>query len=542
MHRVPKGRVAVDECTFTCELSARRAAARPVRRPDVLVVGAGGSGAVLAARLSQDPGREVLVLEAGPVPRPPYGLPPELLDARLVPGAQPGNPAVRTFPGHLTPDLPYAAPRGCVLGGSTAVNGGYFLRARREDFARWSAGAGDALWSYERVLPFLRALETDLDHGDGPLHGDRGPIKIRRTGLGHAAAAAFQAAARDLGQPPEPDKNAQEAPGFGPVPVNATDGRRIDTGTAYLLGALRRPNLTVVGGCPVRSVVIDHGRATGVVAERDGHRAVLAAGEIVLCAGSFASPHLLHLSGIGPAKDLASAGIPVVQDLPAVGAALSDHPQVVVEWAPRRPVAEPCGSWLGGVLHLSSSGGEHPGDLEILQSLVPMAGLAAGTASVPGAPLAFLVSAQTPRRTGRLRTGSADPDVPPHIDYGYLETAADRRRLREAVRATAALLATSAFAEVSEGIVELPPETLHDDRRLDRWIRARLGTSQHTCGTVPMGPARSPSAAVDAHGRVHGVRGLRVADTSILPTAPLRGPAATAVLIGEVIAYAMQGA
>ncbi|XVQ15786.1 mycofactocin dehydrogenase MftG [Spirillospora sp. CA-255316] len=517
-----------------------RAGARGCPRPDVLVVGAGGSGAVLAARLSEDPGREVLLLEAGPVPRTPPEFPADLLDARLVPGAQPGHPAVRTFPARLMPGMPYTVTRGRFLGGSTAVNGGYFIRARRGDFDRWAARAGDPLWSYERALPLLRALENDLDHGATPLHGDRGPIPVGRTDLRHPAAAAFQAAARELGHPEETDKNAQDPPGFGPVPSNAVEGRRINTGIAYLHGALGRPNLTVAGGCPVRSVVVRHGRATGVVVEREGRRTVVEAGEIVLCAGSLASPHLLHLSGIGPARDLRRLGIPVVHDLPAVGAALSDHPQVVLEWMPGRPMDEPSGSWLGGALHLPSSDGHDEGDLEILQSLVPMAGLVAGRTAVPGAPLAFLASVQTPRLTGGLRTVSPDPATPPHIDYGYLRTADDRRRMREAVRATAALVGTAAFAEVARGPVDPLPRTLDDDRLLDEWIQARLGTSQHTCGTVPMGPAGDPSAAVDARGRVHGLSGLRVADTSILPTAPLRGPAATAVLIGELIAHAVR--
>lgn len=513
---------------------------RPVRLPDVLVVGAGGSGAVLAARLSEDPGRQVLVVEAGPVPRTTSEFSAELLDARLVPGAQPGNAAVHAYPAHLASDLPYTAVRGRVLGGSTTVNGGYFIRARREDFDRWAATARDPLWSYERVLPFLRAMENDLDFGATSQHGDRGPIRIRRIDLRHRAAAAFQAAARELGCPAEPDKNAQDAPGFGPLPLNAVDGLRINTGIAYLLGALDRPNLTVMGDCPARSVIVDRGRATGVVVEHSRRRIVLEAGEIVLCAGSFASPHLLHLSGIGSARDLARLGIPVVHDLPAVGAALSDHPQVMIEWTPSRPLNEPSGSWLGGALHLSSSGGSDRGDLEILQSLVPIAGLVSGKTAVPGAPLAFLVSVQTPRRTGRLRTVSADPETPPRIDYGYLETTADRRRLREVVRATAALAATEAFGEVSRGLLGPDPRTLDDDTSLDRWLRSRLGTSQHTCGTVPIGPADAASAAVDAHGRVHGLSGLRVADTSILPTAPLRGPAATAVLVGEVIADTMR--
>ncbi|MGI8329447.1 mycofactocin dehydrogenase MftG [Actinomadura scrupuli] len=513
---------------------------RATRHPDVLVVGAGGSGAVLAARLSEDPDREVRVLEAGPVPRRVSEFPTGLLDARLVPGAQPGHGSVRSYPAHLTPERPYAVPRGRILGGSTTVNGGYFVRARRADFDRWAAHVGDGFWSYERVLPFLRSLETDLDHGAGPLHGGTGPIRVRRTGVGHPAVAAFGRAAREMGFPEEPDKNAQDPPGFGPLPSNAVGGQRINTGIAYLLGALGRPNLTVTGGCTVRSVTVSRGRATGVVAEHAGRRFVVEAGEVVLCAGSFASPQVLHLSGIGPAHDLARLGVPVVQDLPAVGATFSDHPQVVMEWTPRRPMAEPSGSWLGGALHLSSSGGPPEGDLEILQSLVPIAGLVGGAVAVPGAPLPFLVSVLSPRTSGRLSTRSADPEVPPRIEYGYLETNGDRCRMREAVRTTAALIAADAFGEVAAGPAEPGPEILADDRALDRWIRARLGTSQHTCGTVPMGPAGAPSAAVDAYGRVHGLSGLRVADTSILPTAPLRGPAATAVLVGELIAHAIR--
>ncbi|MCD0453276.1 mycofactocin system GMC family oxidoreductase MftG [Actinocorallia sp. API 0066] len=499
-------------------------------RADVLVVGAGASGAALAARLSEDPGRRVLVLEAGPAPRTLSGFPDDLLDARFVPGAQAGHPAVSTHLARLTPDHAYAAPRGRYLGGSTTVNGGYFIRARREDFTRWAAIAGDPLWSYERVLPVLRALENDLDLGAGPLHGDTGPVAVRRTDLGHPAAAAFRAASHELGFPAEPDKNAQDAPGFGPVPSNAVDGLRINTGIAYLLDALHRPNLTVEGGCAVQSVVIRGGKAVGVMVVQGERESFIEAGEVVLCAGAFGSPHLLHLSGVGPAHDLARAGIRVASDVPAIGAALSDHPQVVVEWTPRGPLPEPQGSWLGGVLHTTSSGAADRGDLEVLQSLVPMAGLVGGRTGVPGAPLAFLASVQTPRRGGRLRTVAADPRVPPQIDYGYLETEDDRRRLREAVRTAAAVITTDAFAEVASGLVEPTPSVLADDAALDAWIRTRLGTAQHTCGTVPLG------SAVDPRGRVHGVARLRVADTSILPTAPLRGPANTAVLVAELLA------
>ncbi|WP_329348173.1 mycofactocin system GMC family oxidoreductase MftG [Streptomyces sp. NBC_01261] len=502
-------------------------------------MGAGGSGAPLAARLSEDADRSVLMLEAGHVPRQQAGFTRELLDARIVPGAQPGHPAVQPYAVRLTPRRPYTVVRGRFLGGSTTVNGGYFVRARREDFERWSA-AGGAAWSYDRVLPLLRSLESDLDHGADEVHGGGGPVRIRRAGPRHPAAAAFRSAARELGYPEEPDKNAQGAPGFGPVPSNSVDGIRVNTGVSYLLGALDRPNLTVEGGSSVTEVVIERGRATGVVVDRDGRRTTLECGEVVLCAGAFRSPQLLHLSGIGPGDELERLGIAVAVHSPAVGARFGDHPQLVLEWQPRRPMPEPVHSWLGGCLHLSSSDGYHSGDLEILQSLVPMAGLVGGTVTVPGAPLAFLASVQSPRLSGRLHTCSRDAATAPRLDYGYLETAEDRRRMREVARATAALIATDAFEEVSRGLLEPGPEVLADDRMLDRWVETHLGTSHHTCGTVPMGPADDQGAAVDHYGRVHGVVGLRVADTSILPTPPLRGPAATAVLVGELVADAMR--
>jgi predicted dehydrogenase (TIGR03970 family) len=497
---------------------------------DVVVVGAGAAGAVLAARLSEDSGRAVVVLEAGPLD---FG--PELLDARRVPGAQPGHPATVGYRVDLTPGRPWHVPRGRVLGGSTTVNGGYFVRARRADFTRWSA-TGNPAWAYARVLPFLRRLEADRDCPAGELHGHDGPIPVRRSRLDHPAAVAFGEAAAALGYPPEPDKNDQGRPGFGPVPSNVDAGIRHNTGLAYLPAeVLARPNLTVLGHCRATRVVTERARAVGVATPYG----TVAADTVVLSAGAFATAQLLLLSGIGPRADLERLGIPVVRDTPAVGARFSDHPQVVLEWRTVRDLGGPADSWLGGVLHLNSGGAvDGPGNLEILQSLVPMAALTGDRARSGDAWPAFLVADQTPSPTGTLRLRSADPEQPPSIHYRYLSTPAARGRLREAVRATAAIVDA---APVPGRLSGLTSAVLDDDRALDDSIRHRLGTAQHTCGTAPMGPPDDPAHSVaDQYGRVHGVPGLRVADTSLLPDAPLRGPAATAVLIGELIADAVR--
>ena len=499
------------------------------------MVGAGTAGCPLAARLA-DAERRVLLLEAGVAE--PAALPPELRDASTLRAAVPGHPANWDLPGRLADGRAIRVPRGRVLGGSSAVNAGYFVRPTPADAAGWAA-AGNDLWSYERLLPALRRLESDHDFGDRPEHGAVGPVPVRRPATdGPPLAEAFGGAIEELGLPREPDKNGGAAPGYGPLPRNVVDGVRISAADAYLTPRRGHPGLTVRGGARVLRILVRGGRAVGVrTTGGDVH-----AGEVVLSAGAVGSPHLLLLSGIGPAADLRAAGIDVLVDAPGVGERCSDHPLV---YLPFRPVpgvtAGPGGAPLHGVLHSSSQTADVPGDLEVLPWLAPFAQVMTGRPAAVGDVVEVGVSVQRPVGRGRLRLVDGDPHRPPVVQYGHLVDAADRRRMRDGVRLAAELLYTRALAAVGRPDGGPGGAVPGDDAALDEWIRERLTTAVHLSGTAGMGPDSDRGAVVDQELRVRGVAGLRVADTSVLPAVPSRGPAATAVLVGERAAELMIG-
>jgi predicted dehydrogenase (TIGR03970 family) len=501
---------------------------------DVVVVGAGTAGCPLAARLA-DAGRCVLLLEAGADHAQPADFPAEIRDAATMRAAEPGFPANWDLTGTLIEGRSVPIPRGRVVGGSSALNAGSFLRGTRADFDGWVA-AGNDCWSYDDVLPAYCRLEADADFGTAPGHGSDGPMPVTRPQGGHPLADAFAAAAGELGFPAEPDKNGDGPPGYGPVPMNVAGGVRINAAMAYLSPRRGSPALTVRGGVRVLRVVVEGGRAVGVQTA-DG---VVRAAEVVLSAGAVASAHLLLLSGIGPADQLGAAGIDVAADLPGVGADFTDHPHVYVGYRPARPLPMPAGRLpLSGVLHATSSDGGSPGDLELLPWLAPFSRITGGPDGPHDEELVVGVGLQRAESRGRLTLDSGDPQRQPRLDYRYLATAADRRRLREGVRLAVELVRSRALAHLVGSRSGPPDELLADDAALDGWVRAHLTTAIHLSGTARMGPDDDAGAVVDQSLRVRGVAGLRVVDTSVLPRVTSRGPAATAVMLGERAAELM---
>ncbi|OFJ54329.1 mycofactocin dehydrogenase MftG [Mycolicibacterium grossiae] len=458
---------------------------------DVLIVGAGSAGCVLAERLSADPDCRVLVVEAGPGLSDP-GVAAQISDGLRLPIGD-ASSVVRRYATTLTEDplRPAVLMRGAVVGGSGAVNGGYFCRGLPADFAAWQMPG----WSWDDVLPHFRAIETDRDHG-GPLHGDAGPMLIRRVTDLEQGAVAFVEAARALGYPWIEDLNgvspdAPPRPGVGAVPLNIDRGTRVGPGGAFLAPAAHRPNLRVLDRTAVHRIRISGGRATGVdCVGPDGAR-TLTADRIVLSAGAIGSAHLLLLSGVGPAADLRALDVPVHADLP-VGARCVDHPEWVlpVDWpaAPGRPPLEavlvtdgleirPYTTGFGAM----TGGPEHPEDRPHLG-----------------------VTLTRPRARGRIRLRSADPGVAPRIEHRY-DTEPDD---------VAALTAGADLAHDLAG-------TGYAARQ------AHWSTSQHLCGSAPLGEV------LDERCRVLGVGGLWVVDGSIMPDITSRGPHATIVMIGS---------
>lgn len=466
----------------------------PHVRTDVLIVGAGSAGSILAERLSSDPGCYVTVVEAGPGPSDPR-VEAQITDGLRLPiGA--ASSVVRHYASVLTENPPRHTEimRGSVVGGSGAVNGGYFCRGLPTDFDTWAVPG----WGWADVLPHFRAIETDLDF-DTALHGDSGPITVRRVREFDGCTASFVDAATRAGFGWIDDLNSSDAgaalpAGVGAVPLNINGGTRVGPGGAYLKPALGRPNLEVRTDTRVRQVLFRGNRAAGVTCD-DG--SVLDAGRIVLCAGAIGSAHLLMLSGVGPASGLEALGIEVVAGLP-VGMHTVDHPEWVlpVSWVPTHDLPP-----LEAVLTTGDG-------IEVRPYTAGFAAMVHGPGHDPAELPHLGVALMRPHSRGRVRLASADPVVAPVIEHRYDTVAEDVEALRRGSELARELV--SHTAEVGD---------------------ATWSTSQHLAGTAPMGSG--PDAVLDPTCRVLGVEGLWVVDGSIMPAITSRGPHATIAMIGH---------
>ncbi|MBY4128487.1 mycofactocin system GMC family oxidoreductase MftG [Rhodococcus fascians] len=483
---------------------------------DVIIVGGGSCGCVVASRLSEDPARSVLLLEAGPTFSDVAEVPAALTDASMLP-IGPGTEWVGTYSAQLTPGIGRMLARGRVLGGSGAVNGGYFVRATPADFDVWP----QSLWSFEQVLPFYSGSETDLDAGiQKQWHGSSGPMPVTRTPMHarHPITTAFVDSAVDAGFPMQPDLNAPDAGirGVGAVPLNVRSGVRVSAALAYLLPILDRKNLRVLGNTAVTSLVFDGSTVIGVEIIVDGVRSIVKSDNVIVSAGAVHTPALLLRSGIGPADDLVALGIPVVVDSPGVGRGFSDHPEVGVPIVARNehPATSPA---LEAVLHADA--------VEIRPYTRSFDRLISGLE--PGPQLVGVGLMRSTSR-GSIALRSTDPFEAPDVRYHYLESEVDQRMMREGVELARDLLASP----VMSSLVAVP--AIEDPL-------AVLGTSLHLSGSARMGPDADPSSVVDDRCRVRGVDGLFVVDTSAFPVVPSRGPHATAIMFAERAAALITG-
>lgn len=528
------------------------------QRFDYIIVGAGSAGCVLAARLTEDPEVRVLLVEAGPKDRSWRIDMPAAVGSLLSSDRFNWNYVSDPEP-HLD-GRRLTHPRGRVLGGSSSINGMVYIRGHAGDYDSWAA-AGLTDWSYADVLPYFKRAEQHL-HGANSYHGGSGPLAVFAPDLtATPLAAAFVDAASQAGYGLSADPNGERQEGFGRVDRTTRAGRRCSAARAYLAPALKRSNLDVVTGALVRRVLLQGGRAQGIeYSERGTVAAAYADRDVILSAGAFNSPQLLQLSGIGASAQLSKLGIETQVELPAVGANLNDHPDIVIQHRCLQPISIYSANrgmgkiltglrWFAGLGGLAGSNhfeaggflrsraGVRQPDLQL--TFMPLA-IRPGTVEDVGVhSFQVHIDLMRPNSFGRVTLRSADAASPPSICFNYLADPQDRKDLRTAVRLTREILAQPALSAY-RGEELNPGSAIQSDEDLDAWVRRSVETCYHPVGTCRMG--LDPGlAVVDSECRVHGIAGLRVVDASIMPAIVSGNTNAPTIMIAEKVSDLLRG-